>query len=162
MFNSKIDFDAVTDSEFSDLPAGTYPALVDEIKRIRWVNKEPQDLTGSTLPETEEDSLSVKYQIIGDSYAGKIQFDNLGMWKDSTRQFACARFKQLCVACDKDPNTVKAYHELYNIPVMIAITHSKNTNANGKPFVNVNKISKMQDIPFNEKATQGVTTDNPF
>ena len=119
MFANKIDFNSVTDGDFSPLPAGEYQALVEEIKRIRWVDGTKYDVTNTNESESDDDIIEIKYQIIGANYAGRVHFDKLRMWhtNQTAANIARARFKQLCIACNKDPNTLTNFHELYNNPL---------------------------------------------
>jgi len=157
MFNNTPDLNNLPQNQFAPFPEGTYKAIVENIMRLRWVNGQKEDLTHSKIPETEDDIIDIKYQIIEGAQQGRPFFDNLRLWHSNktAANIAKARLKELLQSCNKDLQA--QFEDLYNIPLMITIKHSKDVDRNGNPYVNITKIA-----PIPKNTPTGAPIDFPF
>lgn len=147
MFNNSINFEEVTNESFSNLPDGTYAAVVENMGKFMWASGTKVDCSGDPDAETLDHFIELKFSIIDDKFKGRKHFENLNMWSNNemAANIARYRFKELCLAVGIDP-AKGSFDNLIDKPLKITLKSSKKPKPNGDFYVNINKISSISEV----------------
>lgn len=141
MFNNSIDWDNVKENDYEILPEGGYRVLIEQVGKFVFAEGEKHDKTFSSDLETKDDFVEIKFLILDGDHIGRVHYEQLRLWSDNeiSAKIGHIRFKQLCIAANKDPKSGKL-KELENATVFITLKHQKKLKKDGTPYINVVKI----------------------